>query len=141
MDSTSLAPRRPTLLIILDGFGVNPSDSNNEISAANTPNFDALFSRYPHTTIETSGPAVGLPDGQMGNSEVGHMTLGCGSIVRQDLVAISDAARDGSLFENSALTAAARAALVATRLGAIRFHRQRDAAGVRVDPQHAHIDE
>ncbi len=110
MDSTSLTPRRPTLLIILDGFGVNPSDSNNAISAANTPNFDALFSRYPHTTIETSGPAVGLPDGQMGNSEVGHMTLGCGSIVRQDLVAISDAARDGSLFENSALTAAARAA-------------------------------
>jgi 2,3-bisphosphoglycerate-independent phosphoglycerate mutase len=110
MDSTSLAPRRPTLLIILDGFGVNPSDSNNAISAANTPKFDALFSRYPHTTIDTSGPAVGLPEGQMGNSEVGHMTLGCGSIVRQDLVVISEAARDGSLFENAALTAAARTA-------------------------------
>ncbi len=110
MNSTSLVPRRPTLLIILDGFGVNPSRRDNAIAAANTPNLDALFSRYPHTVIETSGPAVGLPDGQMGNSEVGHMTLGCGSVIRQDLVAIGDAVRDGSLFRNPALVAAARTA-------------------------------
>ena len=110
MSTTSLAPRRPTILIILDGFGVNPSKRDNAIVAANTPNLDALFSRNPMTTLETSGPAVGLPQGQMGNSEVGHMTLGCGSILRQDLVAISEAVEDGSFFGNEALLAAARAA-------------------------------
>ena len=115
MSTASLAPRRPTILIILDGFGMNPSKRDNAIVAANTPNFDQLFSRYPVTAIETSGPAVGLPDGQMGNSEVGHMTLGSGSILRQDLVAISDAVADGSFFSNSALVNAARAAAAADR--------------------------
>ncbi len=106
----SRAPRQPTLLVILDGFGVNPAKRDNAVIAADTPNFDALFSRNPMTTIETSGPAVGLPEGQMGNSEVGHMTLGCGSILRQDLVAISAAIDDASFYENTALRAAARAA-------------------------------
>ena len=113
--STPLAPRRSTLLIILDGFGVNPIERDNAIVAANTPNFDALFSRHAVTTIEASGPAVGLPEGQMGNSEVGHMMLGCGSILRQDLVAISESVADGSLFSNSVLSGAVRAAKASGR--------------------------
>jgi len=100
------APRRPVLLVILDGFGVNPSKLNNAVAIANTPNLDAYFARYPHTVIQASGHAVGLPDGQMGNSEVGHTTLGCGSIVRQDLVLIDDTIADGSFFQNPALLAA-----------------------------------
>ena len=103
------APRRPTVLLILDGFGANPGTQDNAIAAANTPNFDRLFAKHPLTTIETSGAAVGLPDGQMGNSEVGHITLGCGTILRQDLVAINDAIADGSFFDNKALLVAVRA--------------------------------
>ena len=101
------SPRRPVLLIILDGFGVNPSKLNNGIALANTPNFDRYFSKYPHTTLQASGRAVGLPDGQMGNSEVGHMTLGSGSIIRQDIVHIDDCINDGSFFQNEALRQAA----------------------------------
>lgn len=105
-----MPPRRPTILIILDGFGANPSDKDNAIAAAETPNFDRLFGTHAMTELETSGAAVGLPDGQMGNSEVGHLTIGSGSILRQDLVAISDSVNDGSLFNNAALLNAARAA-------------------------------
>ncbi|MEM7293741.1 MAG: 2,3-bisphosphoglycerate-independent phosphoglycerate mutase, partial [Pseudomonadota bacterium] len=115
MSKDSLAPRRPTLLVILDGFGSNPSTQHNAIAAAHTPHFDALFAQHPMTQLETSGPAVGLPEGQMGNSEVGHMTIGCGAILRQDLVAISDAVADGSLFDNRALVDAARKAKSANR--------------------------
>lgn len=96
-------PRRPTLLVILDGFGVSPSKINNGIAAANTPKLDHYFSHYPHTTLEASGHAVGLPEGQMGNSEVGHLALGSGSIIRQDLVKIDDSIEDGSFFEMPAL--------------------------------------
>jgi 2,3-bisphosphoglycerate-independent phosphoglycerate mutase len=103
-------PRRPTVLIILDGFGCNPSKLHNAVHEAHTPRLDDYFSRYPHALIEASGRAVGLPDGQMGNSEVGHLTLGCGSIVRQDLVRIDDAIADGSFFDNPAFVAAAEAA-------------------------------
>ena len=95
-----LAPRRPMILIILDGFGVNPAKSHNAIALAATPNFDRWFSHHPLTMLQASGLAVGLPDGQMGNSEVGHLTLGCGEIVRQDLVVIDQAISDGSFFEN-----------------------------------------
>ena len=102
-------PRRKALLIILDGFGHNPSKIHNAVHEADTPRLDEYFSRYPHTVLEASGRAVGLPDGQMGNSEVGHLTLGCGSIVRQDLVRIDDSIDDGSFYENSALVAAAQA--------------------------------
>ncbi len=91
------------MLIILDGFGVNPSKANNAILQANTPKLDEYFSRHPLTVLEASGEAVGLPPGQMGNSEVGHMTIGCGSIIKQDLIRINDAIADGSFFEMSPL--------------------------------------
>jgi 2,3-bisphosphoglycerate-independent phosphoglycerate mutase len=107
MSSLHGAPRRPVLLIVLDGFGINPSRLNNAIAAARTPNLDAYFARYSHTALQASGPAVGLPDGLMGNSEVGHLTLGCGSIVRQDIVRIDDAIATGEFYRNTALTRAA----------------------------------
>ncbi len=78
MPNISGVPRRPVILLILDGFGVNPSKRNNAVAEAETPNLDAYFARYPHTLLQASGAAVGLPDGQMGNSEVGHLTLGAG---------------------------------------------------------------
>ena len=110
MNAKHGAPRRPVILVILDGFGANPSKRNNGVALADTPHLDAYFSRYPHALIQASGHAVGLPDGQMGNSEVGHLTLGSGSIVRQDLVRIDDAIADGSFFENPALVGAVRRA-------------------------------
>ncbi len=109
------APRRPVLLIILDGFGANPSKQQNGIVEAKTPRLDKYFANYPHTVLQASGLAVGVPDGQMGNSEVGHMTLGCGSVVRQDLVKINDAIADGSFYENEVLLAAMKRAADADR--------------------------
>ena len=106
MQNISGAPRRPVVLVILDGFGVNPSKRNNGVAEAHTPRLDDYFSRFPHTTLDASGPAVGLPDGQMGNSEVGHLTLGAGSIIRQDIVRIDDAIASGEFFTNPALLAA-----------------------------------
>lgn len=105
-----LAPRRPTILLILDGIGMNPSRHNNGFAMADTPRLDEYFAKYGHTVIEASGRASGLPDGQMGNSEVGHLTLGCGHIVRQDLVRIDDAIDDGSFFDMPALVSAAQQA-------------------------------
>lgn len=99
-------PRRPVVLIILDGVGVNPSKVNNGFVEADTPALDTYFSRYPHTTLRASGGAVGLPDGQMGSSEVGHLTLGAGSIIRQDIVRITDAVDSGEFFKNPAFCAA-----------------------------------
>ena len=96
--------------MILDGWGCAPPGPGNAVEQAETPVFDALWQRYPHTTLEASGRAVGLPDGQMGNSEVGHLTIGAGRIVRQDLVRISDAIEDGSFIENEVLVAAFRRA-------------------------------
>jgi 2,3-bisphosphoglycerate-independent phosphoglycerate mutase len=98
-------------LIILDGFGTNPSKANNAVALANTPNLDRLFASNAHTLLQASARAVGLPDGQMGNSEVGHMTLGSGCIVRQDLVLIDDAITDRSFFDNRVLQAAAQRAV------------------------------
>jgi 2,3-bisphosphoglycerate-independent phosphoglycerate mutase len=98
----SSVPRRPVVLIILDGFGVNPSKENNAIYMANTPRLDYYFSHYPHTTLQASGHAVGVPDGQMGNSEIGHMTLGCGDIIKQDIMRIDAAIATGEFFENPA---------------------------------------
>jgi len=103
---TRIVPRRPTLLIILDGVGVNPSRINNAVQEANTPRLDEYFSKNSHTTLDACGLAVGLPDDQMGNSEVGHMTLGCGAVMRQDLVRINDEIESGEFFENAALIAA-----------------------------------
>jgi 2,3-bisphosphoglycerate-independent phosphoglycerate mutase len=115
MADMSKAPRRPVIVIILDGFGTNPSKANNATAIADTPRLDRYFAMYPHTLLQASGRAVGLPDGQMGNSEVGHMTLGSGCTIRQDLVLIDDAIADGSFFENTALLAALRAAAASGR--------------------------
>ncbi len=103
---TAKAPRRPTLLVILDGFGVNPSRAHNAVALAHTPRLDAYFAHHAHTVLQASGQAVGLPNGQMGNSEVGHLTLGSGCILRQSLVRIDDAIADGEFFLNPALTRA-----------------------------------
>ncbi|ROR32753.1 2,3-bisphosphoglycerate-independent phosphoglycerate mutase [Inmirania thermothiophila] len=109
MSARRSIPHRRAILVILDGFGVNPSRVNNGIAEARTPRLDAYFARNPHTLLEASGRAVGLPDGQMGNSEVGHLTLGCGTVVRQYLVRIDDAIDDGSFFANPVLAAAMEA--------------------------------
>ncbi|MCF7996495.1 MAG: 2,3-bisphosphoglycerate-independent phosphoglycerate mutase [Chromatiaceae bacterium] len=106
----SATPRRPVVLVILDGFGINPSKLHNAIAQAKTPRLDEYFFRYPYTQLNASGAGVGLPTGQMGNSEVGHMTLGSGSLLRQDLVLIDDAIADGSFFKNPALLDAVKAA-------------------------------
>jgi 2,3-bisphosphoglycerate-independent phosphoglycerate mutase len=90
-------------LVILDGWGIAPDGPGNAISLADTPVFDELWATHPHTTLTAKGEAVGLPEGQMGNSEVGHLNLGAGAIVPQDLVRIDAAVRDGSLADNPAL--------------------------------------
>jgi 2,3-bisphosphoglycerate-independent phosphoglycerate mutase len=105
--SAAKSPIAPVVLTILDGWGYRPGDDHNAIRAAETPVMDALWHAYPHTLIEASGAAVGLPDDQMGNSEVGHLTIGSGRIIRQELVRISQAVRDGSLEANPALDALA----------------------------------
>jgi 2,3-bisphosphoglycerate-independent phosphoglycerate mutase len=90
-------------LIILDGWGLAEPGPGNAISLAQTPVFDRLWDRFPHTTLSAQGSDVGLPDGQMGNSEVGHLNLGAGAIVKQDLARIDDAIADGSFFDNPVL--------------------------------------
>lgn len=91
------------MLVILDGWGLAKSSSTNAISIAKTPNFDHLWSVFPHTKLAASGEAVGLPAGQMGNSEVGHLNIGSGRVVLQDLPKISKAIEDGEFFNNKAL--------------------------------------
>jgi 2,3-bisphosphoglycerate-independent phosphoglycerate mutase len=93
-------------LVILDGWGIAPAGPGNAVELARTPVFDALVSRYPTTQLAASGRAVGLPDGQMGNSEVGHLTIGSGRILYQDLVRVTRAVEDGSFFDNEALIGA-----------------------------------
>ncbi|MCC3456209.1 MULTISPECIES: 2,3-bisphosphoglycerate-independent phosphoglycerate mutase [unclassified Microcoleus] len=100
MAQTSVSP---VVLIILDGWGYREEKDGNAIALAKTPVMDSLWAAYPRTLINTSGRAVGLPDGQMGNSEVGHLNLGAGRVVPQELVRISDAVEDGSLLDNRAL--------------------------------------
>ncbi|MEO0457329.1 MAG: 2,3-bisphosphoglycerate-independent phosphoglycerate mutase [Cyanobacteria bacterium P01_A01_bin.114] len=96
-------PVSPMVLVILDGWGYREELDGNAVTAANTPVIDSLWQVYPHTTIKTSGKDVGLPDGQMGNSEVGHLNIGAGRVVPQELVRISDAVEDGTIQENPAL--------------------------------------
>lgn len=91
------------MLVILDGFGVSPNLEYNGVHLAKTPRLDEYFNQHSLTVLQASGSAVGLPDGQMGNSEVGHLTMGCGQVIRQDLVSIDDSINDGSFFENSIL--------------------------------------
>ena len=100
-------PVAPVVLCILDGWGYRHEDAHNAIRAAETPVMDALWHAYPHTLIQASGADVGLPDDQMGNSEVGHLTIGAGRIIRQELVRIGQAVRDGSIAANPELNALA----------------------------------
>lgn len=97
-----MATNTPLVLIVMDGWGIAPPGPANAVSLANTPNVDALWQKYPHTQLDASGVRVGLPAGQMGNSEVGHMNIGAGRVVFQDLVRISNAVQDGSFFQNPA---------------------------------------
>jgi 2,3-bisphosphoglycerate-independent phosphoglycerate mutase len=108
-------PVAPVVLAILDGWGYSEDHASNAIASAETPVMDALWQAYPHTLISASGGAVGLPDDQMGNSEVGHLTIGSGRVIRQELVRISQAVRDGSLFENAALNSLADTLLASGR--------------------------
>ena len=93
----------PVVLAILDGWGHREESENNAVKQAHTPVFDALWHAYPHTLIEASGADVGLPDEQMGNSEVGHLTIGAGRIIQQELVRISNTVKENKLIENAAL--------------------------------------
>ncbi len=97
---------RPVVLAVLDGWGRAPVGSGNAVELADTPTFDGLWTGWPHGTLEASGGAVGLPDGQMGNSEVGHLNIGAGRIVYQDLTRITKAIADGEFFRNPVLVRA-----------------------------------
>ncbi len=106
--------KKPVLLCIMDGFGWVPNETfGNAVVAANTPNLDALMKNYPMTTIDASGMAVGLPDGQMGNSEVGHTNMGAGRIVYQQLTLITKSIRDGAMLQNPVLVKNMKAAIEA----------------------------
>jgi 2,3-bisphosphoglycerate-independent phosphoglycerate mutase len=94
---------RPFVLIIMDGWGINPRTEGNAIALARTPNIDRLARAWPHTSVRTSGEAVGLPEGQMGNSEVGHQNIGAGKRVLQDYTRVSASIKDGTFFQNPAL--------------------------------------
>ncbi len=103
------ATYRPVVLCVLDGWGIAPDGPGNAVTRAETPRLDDLLSRFPHARLEASGRAVGLPEGVMGNSEVGHLTMGAGYVQYQELVRIGDAIADGSFFGNAALRAACAA--------------------------------
>jgi 2,3-bisphosphoglycerate-independent phosphoglycerate mutase len=124
-------PRRYPLvaLVILDGWGLAPPGPGNAVELADTPVFDRLWAEYPHATLEASGEAVGLPPGQMGNSEVGHLTIGSGRILLQDLMRVNQAIEDGSFFENPALVDAFERGESVHLLGLVSY------GGV-----HSHID-
>ena len=93
--------KRPVALIIMDGWGLGDmQDPNNAIAVAKTPVIDGLMAKYPNTQLACSGEAVGLPDGQMGNSEVGHTNIGAGRVVYQELTRITKAIREGDFFKN-----------------------------------------
>ena len=98
--------KKPTVLMILDGYGLNESEKGNAVAEAKTPVMDQLMKEYPFVKGNASGMAVGLPEGQMGNSEVGHLNMGAGRIVYQDLTKITKAIQDGDFFENKALLSA-----------------------------------
>ena len=100
----------PAILIILDGWGLNPKKEGNAVALAKTPVMDSLMATYPWTTLHAHGEAVGLPEGVMGNSEVGHLNLGAGRIVYQDVTRISKAIKEGSFFQNPVLVEAMKKA-------------------------------
>jgi 2,3-bisphosphoglycerate-independent phosphoglycerate mutase len=109
-------PVKRVALVILDGWGIAPPGAGNAVEQADTPSFDELWKKHQTTQLTACGRAVGLPEGQMGNSEVGHLNLGAGAIVRQDLTRIDDACEDGSIAENEVLLATMAAAREAGRL-------------------------
>jgi 2,3-bisphosphoglycerate-independent phosphoglycerate mutase len=104
MSTPGSVPR--VALVILDGWGLAPPGPGNAVELADTPVFDDLWARFPHTQLTAGGTAVGLPEGQMGNSEVGHLNLGAGAVIKQDLTRIDEAVADGTLGENAELNAA-----------------------------------
>ena len=91
------------MLIVLDGVGLNDTETGNAFKMASTPNIDRLINKYPNSNLKTSGLSVGLPEGQMGNSEVGHMSIGAGRVIYQDLTLISKEIEDGNFFKNKVL--------------------------------------
>lgn len=95
--------KKPVMLTILDGWGINECDMGNAIKCSNIPNYHKLIESYPHTSLKSSGEAVGLPEGQMGNSEVGHLNIGAGRVVFQEFTRITRSIRDKSLFQNPVL--------------------------------------
>ncbi|MBR5730522.1 MAG: 2,3-bisphosphoglycerate-independent phosphoglycerate mutase [Firmicutes bacterium] len=101
-----MTDKRPVMLLIMDGFGIAPDGPGNAIAAASTPNIDALLKEYPNAQLQASGEYVGLPEGQMGNSEVGHTNMGAGRIVWQELSKITNSIKNGSFFENEVLAGA-----------------------------------
>jgi 2,3-bisphosphoglycerate-independent phosphoglycerate mutase len=103
-----MARPKPVALIILDGFGLREKKEGNAVALAKKPNFDRYWSTFPHTTLGASGESVGLPEGQMGNSEVGHLNLGAGRVVYQDLTRVTKAIREGTFFENETFKNAMR---------------------------------
>ena len=120
-------------LVILDGWGLAPPGPGNAVELADTPVFDRLWAECPHTQLTTSGRAVGLPEGQMGNSEVGHLNLGAGAVVRQDLTRIDDAVADGSFAENEVLS---RACALARERGRLHLLGLVSAGGVHASMGH-----
>ncbi|MEE4174582.1 MAG: 2,3-bisphosphoglycerate-independent phosphoglycerate mutase [Xanthomonadales bacterium] len=128
--------RKPLVLMILDGWGHREPGPDNAISLGHTPTWDRLWQEEPHSLLETSGAAVGLPDGQMGNSEVGHMNIGAGRIVYQDFTRISRAIEDGSFDDNAVLCEAIDAAR--DRGGTVHFLGLLSPGGVHSHDEHFH---
>src|SRR5204862_8016737 len=113
-----MARPKPLILTILDGWGLSPAVEGNAILAARKPNYDKLLRDFPNTLIHTSGPYVGLPEGQMGNSEVGHLNIGAGRIVHMDITRIDQMIQNGDFFSNPVLLGAMKHA----RSGGRRLH-------------------
>lgn len=138
-------PKKPLVLLILDGWGYREQIENNAIAQANTPVMDSLWQQYPHSLISGSGLDVGLPDGQMGNSEVGHVNLGSGRVVYQDFTRITKAISDGDFFENQTLVSAVQQAVAADKAvhimgllspGGVHSHEDHLLAMVKLAEQH-----
>ncbi|HYU81653.1 MAG TPA: 2,3-bisphosphoglycerate-independent phosphoglycerate mutase [Candidatus Polarisedimenticolia bacterium] len=133
MSDARKAPYRPVVLCVLDGWGLAPDSPSNAVTRAKTPRLRALSEGYPHATLRASGRDVGLPDGVMGNSEVGHLTMGAGYVQYQELVRINDAIEKGSFFENPEL----RAACAAVReKGTLHLMGLISTGGVHADMKH-----
>lgn len=129
-----LSKVKPVVLLILDGWGYREERDSNAILGANTPTWDRLWSDHPHTLIHTSGAEVGLPGGQMGNSEVGHLNLGAGRVVYQELTRVSRSVRTGSFFTNRTLTEAVDAAMAVD--GAVHIFGLLSPGGVHSQEEH-----